>query len=117
MSRAEPYRLTLRHGPAVDRQRFQSLNVALDALEARLTELGPFAGREAVNLRYRRIEPIEQVAARGEIAGPGRLRAGVDVRGDGSTEAFTGRLRRRLVEQRPGESAYQALRRAMGTSR
>jgi hypothetical protein len=57
---------------------------------------------------------VQQVAARGEVAGPGRLRAGVDLRGDGSAEAFTGRWRRQLVERRSGETAYDALRRALG---
>ena len=60
----------------------------------------------------RRIEPSRQVAARLEIAGPGRgaarARGGVDLRGDGSAEAYTGRMRRTIVEQRGGESRRRA---------
>jgi len=113
MSRPSRYRLTLRLGPRVEHERFASLTETLDALEERLGQLGRSARRETVDLRYRRIEPVEQVAARGEITGPRGLRGGVDVRGDGSSEAFTGRIRRRLVDQRPDESAYQALRRVL----
>jgi hypothetical protein len=52
-----------------------------------------------------------QVAARGEIKGPKGLRAGIDVRGDGSAEAWTGRFGRKLVELKKKEDAYSALRR------
>ena len=61
----------------------------------------------------RDVEPVAQVALRAEVAGPG-ARGGIDVRGDGSAEAFTGRWRRVLVERQAGETAYDALRRALG---
>jgi hypothetical protein len=108
------YRVTVRTGPKVERERHVELRDALTALERRGSELQQQAdGRPQGGGLMRRIEPVQQVVARLELAGPGRLRAGVDVRGDGSTEAFTGRLRRRLVKQRPGESAYDALRREL----
>jgi hypothetical protein len=108
------YRVTVRTGSKVERQRHDDLRDALKALEGRGTELERRAdGRPRGGGLLRRIEPVQQVVARLELAGPGRLRAGVDVRGDGSSEAFTGRLRRRLVEQRRGESPYDALRREL----
>ena len=63
-------------------------------------------------MRYKTFEPVQQVAHRIELRGRG-VAGGVDVRGDGSVEAWTGRLRRRLVAQEPGESAYAALRRTL----
>jgi hypothetical protein len=107
------YTLTIRTGPKVERQRFDELDAALDALEGRLAPLEGRSMRDTVDLRYREFAPVAQVAVRGEVAGPSRLRGGVDLRGDGSAEAYTGRMRRRLVKQRKGESAFAALRRAL----
>jgi hypothetical protein len=109
------YTLTIRLGAKVSKQRFDDLDDALGAVEQRGRKLEGGADAAPVGgSLIRRIEPVQQVVARLELSGPGRLRAGVDVRGDGSSEAFTGRVRRRLVEQRRGESAYDALRRALG---
>jgi hypothetical protein len=107
------YTLTVRRRGATDRERFDSLDAALVALEDRLDELSRPSRRGEERGLSRGYAPVQQVAVRGEIAGPGRLRGGVDVRGDGSAEAYTGRLRRRLVERRAGETAYDALRRAL----
>ena len=108
------YTLTVRSGPRVDRDRFEDAAAALAALEQRGRELERGADAKSVGgMLLRRINAQQQVVARLELAGPGRLRAGVDVRGDGSSEAWTGRIWRKLVEQRRGESAYDALRRSL----
>jgi hypothetical protein len=112
-----PWTLTVRAGPRVERRRYPGLDQALDALEQRTRQLARDAPRGEVDARVRRFAPVEQVSARVELAGPERLlpsvRAGIDVRGDGSTEAYRGRIKRELVEQRKGESAFEALRRAL----
>jgi hypothetical protein len=108
------YSLKTRSGAKVERARFTDLGEALSALESRGEELQDGANAGTVDLKVgRRFEPVQQVVARLELAGPGRLRAGIDVRGDGSAEAWTGRMRRKLVEQLPRESAYDALRRTL----
>ena len=109
-----PYTLTIRQGPKVTRERYADLEEAMGAVEEHGRELERGADARPVGgSLIRRIEPVQQVVARLELRGPGRLRAGVDVRGDGSSEAYTGRVRRRLLEQRTGEDAYGALRREL----
>jgi hypothetical protein len=110
-----PYSVTVRQGSKVERERYHRLRDALLELERRGREFERSPEVRAVGGRLlRRIEPSQQVAARLELAGPGGLRAGIDVRGDGSSEGFTGRLRRQLIEQRRGETPYDALRRMVG---
>jgi hypothetical protein len=112
-----PWKLTIRAGPRVEHTRFESLDQALDAVERRARELAESVPREALDVRFKRFEPIEQVVARIELAGPQRrfpsVKAGVDVRGDGSTEAYRGRLTREVIEQQDGEDAFRALRRVL----
>jgi uncharacterized protein YlxW (UPF0749 family) len=106
------YRLTVRRRGRTERKRYRSLSDALTALEARLDDLGPRERRGTERALARELEPVQQVAVRGEVAGRG-VRGGVDVRGDGSLEAYTGRWRRTLIAPEPGETAYEALRRAL----
>ena len=111
---AEGYTLTTRFGSDVEKQRYAELGDALRDLERQGRELEQSAdGQAEGGTLIRRLEPVQIVVARLELAGPRGLRAGVDVRGDGSSEAFTGRVRRRVIEQRDGESAYDALRREL----
>lgn len=105
------YRLKVRAGSKVERSRHDELDDALRALEERAAELQRSAKGRTIDLKVRRFDPVQQVTARLELSGPGGLRVGIDVRGDGSLESWTGRLRRQLLEQRGGESAVDALRR------
>jgi hypothetical protein len=112
------WRLRFRIGSRVERSSFDALEPALDALATRLDELAETERRDDVHFFRRTIDASRQVAVRAEIAGPGRfvpaVRGGVDLRGDGSTEAFTGQARRQLVEAEAGETGVDALRRALG---
>jgi hypothetical protein len=111
------WKLTERAGPKVRRSSFDDVSRALEALEARGRQLAESAPREPFDAKIRRFEPQQRVIARLELAGPERfvpsVRAGVDVRGDGSVEAFRGRVRREVIDPRGGEDPYAALRRVL----
>lgn len=102
-------RVTVRRGPRVERARFEDIGEALAYVERRGAELEASADPHTIKMPLGRdFDPVQQVVARIQVAG-----AGLDVRGDGSSEAWTGRIRRRLIEQRAGESPYDALRREL----
>ncbi len=112
-----PWKLTARSGPRVKRSTFDDLERALEALEARARELADSAPREAFDAKLARFEPHQRVIARLELSGPERwqpsTRAGVDVRGDGSVEAYRGRVRRQVIQIHRGETVFEALRREL----
>jgi hypothetical protein len=103
------YRLTVRRGPNVEKESRATLAEALDLLEAYTTTA---TRREAVEFVSRRYEPGDLVAMRIELKGDG-VRAGLDVHGDGSAVAWTGRIRRAVIEPERGESPLAALRRTL----
>jgi hypothetical protein len=114
MSREHQFKVTVRDGPKVTRRHFDDLDSAITELEGVLRPIAAKTDLPPATAFVREIPADHQIVARGEIAGPRRLRVGVDVRGDGSTQAFEGRFRRAPVETGEGEDAFQALRRLFG---
>jgi hypothetical protein len=109
------FTLTTRLSGKVEHERFDNLAGALGALERSGHALQGRADAEVIGgSLVRRYEPADQVSARLEVSGPGRLRGGVDIRGDGEAIPFTGRLLRKQIARRERESAYDALRRVLG---
>jgi hypothetical protein len=106
------WRVTVRTGPKVERVAAETLEEALDALELHARAAANTERRAPIDMHVRRYEPGDQVAVRAELRGPG-VRVGVDVRGDGSVGAWSGRVRRRELEPAGGETPYEALRRAV----
>ena len=106
------WRVTVRNGPKVERVAAGTLEEALDAVELHARAAANTERRGAVDTRVRRYEPGDRVAVRAELRGPG-VNAGVDVRGDGSVGAWTGRVRRRAIEPGEDETPFEALRRAV----
>jgi hypothetical protein len=112
------WRVTVRVGPKVEKVRTATLEQALEELETRTRVAAVAEGRRgAIDLRYRRFEPEQQVIARSEVRGPGRgrpsVRAGLDVRGDGDVQAWTGGVDRTLLTPAEGETAYDVMRRTL----
>lgn len=110
------WKVTLRLGPRVVHEKADDLPGAIAELRISLVAAAAQATGESTSALFREYDAVEVVMARGELRGPKGARGGIDVRGDGSAEAWTGRFRKEVVALEPGEDAYQALERALGGS-
>jgi hypothetical protein len=90
------YRVVVRAGPRFERVRRDSLDEAMSFVEMKARELG---GRRAaaVDVLGKRYAPEQRVVARIEVKGPS-AKGGLDIRGDGRIEAWTGGFVRRPIE-------------------
>lgn len=109
------YKLTVRQGPNVTREKFSQLSEALTAMERRAKDIraeGPLESRKV----FREYEPGAQVAGRLEISSGSLLKsgreAGIDVMGDGTLVPYRGGFRRSELD--PGQDGpFETVRRAL----
>ena len=109
------FKLTVRRGPHVAREKFEDLDEAIAVMERRVKDIrseGPLRSQKM----FREYDPGVQVAGRVEISTGGFLRsgvsAGIDVMGDGTLVAYRGGVQRE--ELNPGQRGpFEAVRRAL----
>jgi hypothetical protein len=109
------WKVTVRHGSNVGREKFGTLDEAIDDARRRVEEIR----------REERLPPVsslrdfgseERVQARIEISGPGLIRGpegGIDVMGDGHAIAYTGAVRKQTIEAGSLDEAFEGLRTAL----
>lgn len=109
------FKLTIRHGPKVRRESFDTLAEAIAALRGETEAIRADGGLPQLTA-IRTYEPSARVHARLEIStgGPFRGRdAGVDVMGDGGIVPFRGGITRQTLEPAEGQSAIDAVAEAL----
>jgi hypothetical protein len=110
------WKVTVRHGSKVGREKFDSLDDATDYARRRVDEVRREGGLPAISF-FRKHTPEQRVHARIEISGPGLIRGpegGIDVMGDGNAIAYTGAIRKEQIQADSLEEAFEELRDALG---
>jgi len=103
------WKLTIRHGSDVKRQRFDDLDEALGAAREVADEVIAEGQLDSVSA-IRDYEPSQLVNARIEITGKGLFKpptAGIDIQGDLSVIPFAGGVSRQTLE---GSTLPQAMK-------
>ena len=109
------WKVTVRHGSKVDREKFKSLDEALGETRRRVEEISRQDALPTVHF-LREFTPDQRVAGRIEISGPGLIRTpegGIDMLGDGSAIAYTGTIRKVPIDVSSLDEAFERLRDAL----
>jgi hypothetical protein len=109
------WKVTVRHGSNVGREKFGSLDEAIDEARRRVGEIRREGGLPTISA-FREHTPDQRVHARIEISGPGLIRSpegGIDVMGDGKAIAYTGAVRKEQIDADSLEDAFERLRAAL----
>jgi hypothetical protein len=110
------WKVTVRHGSSVGREKFDSLDEAIAEARRRVDEIRR-QDRLPEITAFRRHTPGQRVNARIEITGPGLIRSpegGIDVMGDGTAIAYTGAIRKETIEADTVDEAFERLTDALG---
>jgi hypothetical protein len=106
------WKVTVRHGSKVGREKFDSLDEAIGEARRRVDEIRLEGGLPAISV-FRKHTPDQRVHARIEISGPGLIRSpegGIDVMGDGTAIAYTGAIRKQTIEAGTLDESFERLR-------
>jgi hypothetical protein len=110
------WKVTVRHGSSVGREKFDSLDEAIGEARRRVEEIRREGGLPTISA-FRKHTPDQRVHARIEISGPGLIRGkegGIDVMGDGSAIAYTGAIRKEQIEADSLDEAFERLQSTLG---
>ena len=110
------WKVTIRHGSRVGREKFGSLDEAIAEARRRVEEVQREGGLPTISA-FRQHTPDQRVEARIEISGPGFFRSregGIDVMGNGQAIAYTGAIRKEPIEAGSLDDALSRLSGALG---
>jgi hypothetical protein len=106
------WKVTVRHGSRVGREKFSTLDEAIADARRRVEEIQREDRLPPITV-FRKHTPDQQVNARIEISGPGLFHTpegGIDVMGDGHAIAYTGAIRKETIEADTLDDAFERLR-------
>ena len=110
------WKVTVRHGSKVGREKFDSLDESIAFARRRVEEIEHEGGLPTISV-FRTHTPDQRVHARVEISGPGLIRTpegGIDVMGDGTAIPYKGTIRKQRIDATSLDEAFERLRSALG---